>query len=311
MTPVDPRKLLYFVAIVEYGSLSAAARNLGLSQPALSSAMDRLETSLGIQLLERSHLGISPTAKGEILYGHARMIREEINQAWRNLTNVNHDNHHMLRIGCLPSLSGMVLPRAIGRWRLQYAQTAIQVIECAQFDLLSGLVRRDHDMIIGFTEVFDMEEGLRQQVLFRDQLCVIARPGHPLLSRSDLEWHDLMSCPWITPTARRSHTVLEQVMAMLQLGPPSQITICGSVALLKSLVRESDHLALMPEHAVRAELSEGQLRALPFTHPILQRDIAVFYREGSSIDAVQRSLVNCVREVGQELCRPAEVMAAV
>jgi len=178
----------------------------------------------------------------------------------------------------------------------------LEIVENAQFDLLTGLLRRDFDFVIGFTEMFDMLTGLRQRVLFRDTLCVIAGRNHPLRTRATLTWADLVKYPWISPTSRRTHTVLEQIMQTLN-APLPQITVCGSVSLLKSLVSETDHLALQPAHAVREEIAEKRLYSLPFQDPILNRDIAVFFREGFVMDKPRRDLVNCITEVGSELCR--------
>ena len=119
----------------------------------------------------------------------------------------------------------------------------------------------------------------------------------------NLTWQDLVQHPWISPTSRRSHTVLDHVMNTMNVGPPQQVTVCGSVSLLKSLVATSDYLALLPVHAAGAELAEGRLVALPFEDPVLQRNIAVFFREGYEMDAPRRDLVACVRNCGLEIGR--------
>lgn len=303
MDDLDPRKLLYFASVVEIGSLNRAARTLEISQPALSTSMDRLEQALGIKLLIRSPGGAVPTKLGEILYCHARLIREELKLAAVNLLNAQAGKIESVRIGALPSLAGGILPQALSLWRAKTPSADLQVVESAQIDLLTGLLRRDFDFVVGFTEVFDLLDGLRQQVLFRDVLCVLARPGHPLVGKSDLSWHDLIEFPWISPTSRRSHTVLEHVMSTIKVGPPTQVTVCGSVSLLKSLVAGSDHLALLPAHAASSELSQGLLVALPFHDPVLHRNIAVFVREGYELDPQRRELVNHIRDCGLKSCR--------
>lgn len=303
MHSLDPKKLLYFASVVEVGSLNRAAKTLQISQPALSTSMDRLEASVGVKLLIRGPDGATPTKYGEILYCHARLIREELKLVMANLRDAQAGKVESVRIGALPSLSGGIIPLALSEWRELEPLIDLQVVENAQFDLLTGLLRRDFDFVIGFTEVFDLLDGLRQQVLFRDVLCVLARPGHPLDGKVDLTWEDLMRFPWISPTSRRSHTVLEHVMSTSKVGPPSQVTVCGSVSLLKSLVAESDHLALLPAHAASRELAERRLIELPFKDPVLHRNIAVFIREGYELDGPRRSLVNCIKECGVRLSR--------
>lgn len=303
MVDIDPKKLLYFASVVEHGSLNRAAASFAISQPALTSSMDRLEAALGMQLLDRGPRGVVPTPLGEVLYCHARLIREELKLAERDLLNARDGREESIRIGSLPSLSGSIMPIAMSRWRLDHPDAQIQVVENAQIDLLTGLLRRDFDLVIGFTEVFDMLDGLRQQVLFRDLLCVIARPGHPLVGKTDLTWRDLVRFPWISPTSRRSHTVLEHVMNTMDVGPPQQVTVCGSASLVKSVVAQSDHLALLPAHAINTELAEGRLMALPFEDPVLHRNIAVFFREGYEMDVPRRDLVASIKATGLQLCQ--------
>jgi DNA-binding transcriptional LysR family regulator len=303
MSEVDPRKLIYFASVIELGSISRAAAAMRISQPAMSTSMDRLEAALGIALMERTPRGIVPTSYGDILYCHARLIREEVQLARKALMNALDGVQESIRIGALPSMAGSIIPTALGRWRQIHPDAPLQVVENAQADLLTGLLRREYDFVVGFTEVFDMLDGLRQQVLFRDMLCVITRAGHPLVDRSDLAWSDLMQFPWVAPTSRRSHTVLEHVMTTMGVRPPQSITVCGSVSLLKTVVASTDHLALQPMHSVARELEEGRLTALPFEDPVLHRNIAVFLREGYVMDDPRRDLVAAIRETGAEMAR--------
>lgn len=303
MLDIDPKKLLYFASVIEHGSLNRAAKALNVSQPALSTSMDRLEAAMGMQLLERGPTGIVPNSYGEILYCHARLIREEVELAKRDLLNALNGQVESIRIGSLPSMAQSIIPLALRHWRLMHPTGDLQVVVNAQFDLLTGLLRRDVDFVIGFTEVFDILDGLRQKVLFRDLLCVIARPGHPLHSKADLTWPDLVRYPWISPTSRRSNTVLQHVLTTMNLSLPEQITVCGSVSLLKSLVSETDSLALLPAHAASDELSEARLVALPFQDPVLHRNIAVFFREGYEMDLPRRDLVDTIKNCGLEISR--------
>jgi DNA-binding transcriptional LysR family regulator len=300
---IDPKKLLYFAAVIEQGSLNRAAKLLQVSQPALSTSMDRLEAEVGMQLLQRGPKGIVTTRSGDILYCHARLVREEIALAERELLNSLDEHTESIKIGSLPSLASKIIPMALSKWRESHREGHLQVIENAQIDLLIGLMRRDFDFVIGYTGVFEILDGLRQRVLFRDTLCVIAGPNHPLRGSTGLTWEDLVQYPWISPTSRRTHTVLERIVKTTKAPLPHQITVCGSVSLLKSLVAETDHLALLPAHAVSEEVADQRLIALPFKDATLRRDIAVFFREGYDMDPPRKDLVTCVSEIGLELCR--------
>jgi len=297
---LDPKKMIYFATVVEMGSINRAAQHFTISQPAMSSSMDRLEAGLGVKLLERGPAGITATSSGEVLYGHARIIRDEVARAKRDLLFPPTPGAEALRIGTLPSLASGIVPAALSQWRKFYPKTDFQIIENAQFDLLTGLFRRDFDFIIGFTEVFDILDGLRQKVLFRDKLYAVVRPDHPLTINEMITWSDLLAYPWVSPTSHQKHTVLHQVLSNLNRPAPDQITVCGTISLLKNLVAETDHIALLPKHAVVDDLKHGRLFTLSFDSPLFNRDIAVFFREGYQMDEPRKDIIAIVKSLGQD-----------
>ncbi|MBY5828579.1 LysR family transcriptional regulator [Rhizobium leguminosarum] len=114
---LDPRKLIYFVTIIEHGSLKKAAKFLDISQPALSASMSRLEADVGQKLMERGPSGVAPTRFGDLIYAHARLIRDELKLLERHMIDRRGRQDTAIRFGALPSLSVTVIPRAVGRWR--------------------------------------------------------------------------------------------------------------------------------------------------------------------------------------------------
>jgi LysR family transcriptional regulator of gallate degradation len=301
---MDPRKLLYLARVIELGSLAKAAKHLAVSQPALSKSMDRLESELGIKLLERGPMGITPTTVGELLYSHARLIREEMDLAETRIQKVGKGRARVVAFGTLPSLASSVVPLAVNRWRERHPRVLLRVVEKVQVELLVGLLRGEFDFIVGQTEFYDLWDGLKQRVLFRDRLCVFARPQHHLFRLAELSWADLAQFPWVCPmVGGRQRTVLEKLLASEGIDLPQQLIECGSIDFTKSLVAASDHLAMLPAHSVTADVSEGTIRALAITVPALRRNIAVIFRERSPLDSVSRELITHIEAIGTDLSR--------
>ena len=299
---MDPRKLLYFATVIEQGSLAKAARQLSVSQPALSKSMDRLEGELGIKLLSRGAAGIEPTAAGQLIYSHARLIRDQMDLAKKRLQGEKRQAQ-VVTLGALPSLASSVIPLAVSRWKERNPRVVLRVVERVQVELLLDLLRSEFNFIVGQTEYYDISlEGLKQRVLFRDRLCVFARPKHPLSRIAELSWADLAQFPWVCPMVGGSQrTVLEKVLASAGVELPQQLIECESIDFTKSLVAASDHLAMLPAHSVMRDISEGNLRALPITVSALRRDIAVIFRERSPLDSVSRELVTHIQTIGNDL----------
>jgi DNA-binding transcriptional LysR family regulator len=308
---MDPRKLLYLATIIEQGSLAKAAKHLAISQPALSKSMDRLESELGIKLLERGPMGITPTTFGEILYSHARLIREEMDLAETRFQKVQKGHARVVTFGTLPSLASSVVPLAVSRWRERHSRILLRVVEKVQVELLLGLLRDEFDFIVGQTEFYDYLQGLKQRVLFRDRLCVFARPKHRLFSLAELSWAGLAQFPWVCPmVGGRQRTVLEKLLASEGVDPPQQLIECGSIDFTKAVVAASDHLAMLPAHSVTSDVSEGRLKALAITVPALSRDIAVIFRERSPLDSLTRDLITQIKAIGNDLSREHSIIGA-
>ncbi|WP_245518340.1 MULTISPECIES: LysR family transcriptional regulator [unclassified Mesorhizobium] len=300
---MDPRKLLYFASVIENGSLKRGAKALSISQPTLSESMDRLEESLGVKLLERGSKGVIPTQKGEVLYTHARLIRDELARAEREIKTPQPTTPQTVVFGALPSLACSVVPMALAKWRERHPDTQLQFVERTQVDLLLDLVHREVDFIVGHTDCYDMLEGLMQRVLFRDHLCVLARPGHPVLDLDDVSWSTLVQFPWVCAIAGRYRGFLDTLLQSQGLPPPGQVTQCGSVVIVKSLVAGSDSFALLPAYAVHEELVNGTLQRVPIDMPELDRNIAVFFREGFVLDEQRRELIANLASAGSQLAR--------
>jgi DNA-binding transcriptional LysR family regulator len=299
---MDSRKLLYLATVVEQGSLNKAAKHLDVSQPALSKAMDRLEDALGVKLLNRGPSGITTTAYGELLCSHARLIKEELEFAETRIQNAGKRRARVMTVGTLPSLAASVVPLAVSRWRERHPRVLLRVVEKLQVELLFGLLRGDFDFVIAQTQFYNILDGLKQRVIFRDRLRVFARPKHPLFRVGEPTWVHLAEFPWVLPmVGGRQRTVLEQLLASEGIELPKQMIECGSMNFTKALVAASDHLAMLPEHAAMSDPGEYTLKPLAITVPALSRDIAVIFREGVLLDTSSRDLVRQIETAGVDL----------
>jgi LysR family transcriptional regulator of gallate degradation len=111
-------------------------------------------------------------------------------------------------------------------------------MERVQVELLFGLLRGDFDFIIAQTEFYDLLDGLKQRVIFRDRLRVLARPKHPLFRLAEPKWADLAQFPWVCPmVGGRQRTVLEKLLASEGIDLPQQLIECGSIDFTKALKR--------------------------------------------------------------------------
>ena len=105
-------------------------------------------------------------------------------------------------------------------------------MEKLQVELLFGLMRGDFDFVIAQTEFYNLLDGLRQRVIFRDRLRVFARPKHRLFRVAKPTWADLAQFPWVCPmVGGRQRTVLEKLLASEGIDLPQQMIECENLPM--------------------------------------------------------------------------------
>lgn len=194
---MDIRDLRVFVAVVEEGGLSAAARRLHMSQSSVTQIIQSLEKQLGGRLLMRDHTGARPSERGLILLREARGL---IDHHDRVVAEVNESNAAPatapLRIGVPLELPPDLLPAAIARVSAVFPQLVVQLRHARSADQLTALTRGELDMAllrdrptdrhIDSTVVVEEAMGV---ILTAERADSLAEPGGvPLQRLAELRW---------------------------------------------------------------------------------------------------------------------------
>src|SRR3954465_6402743 len=138
---MDPRRLLTFRAVARERSFSAAARELALTQPAVSQQVAALERELGAKLLVREPGGVTPTHAGSVLLEHADAVAERLELARAPLAGIAGEPRLRVRIGAFPSALAAMVPRAVARLR-ERVPGAEATVEEGGTEALAERVRR-------------------------------------------------------------------------------------------------------------------------------------------------------------------------
>jgi DNA-binding transcriptional LysR family regulator len=300
---MDAQKLYYLSIIIEEGSFRRAAERLSLSQPALSKSIERLENALQVKVLERSSRGVVPSAIGEILYSHARVIRDDMERAQVTVRqSVGKEvGTSAVVLGVLPTLAASIIPSAVCAWRRTDNKTDLRIVEKVQHELLIDLLRGQVDFIIGRTEYYDMAEGFKQRVLFRDRMCVFARRGHPLFAGQIIDWPDLTLYPWVCTMVGQQRNLLHNILTKRGLAIPQPCTEGTSVEFTISIVSRSDHLGMMPSHFFTEHALDRAVVPLPVVDKDLNRDIALITQPSRPLSAASSSLLQHIEIEGLQL----------
>lgn len=242
---LELRTVEYFLAIAEEGSLRAAAQRLGVTQPALTKAVRRIEQEVGARLFERTARGVSLTLAGGMLLRHARRMRASLAEAEREIEALRAGFAGEVRIGAGPAWQQRLLPEALVRFRAERPQARI-LVQAGMDDVLKAELRAGRlDLVLAATpRALELEPDLLHRPLSADDYAVIAALDHPLRRRGALALADLLEHPWILP-GPRTHMV-ETLAALFRaqgLPAPRPVIETDAHRLRLAMLRSGPYLS--------------------------------------------------------------------
>lgn len=256
------RDLQGFMRIVEAGNLHVAAEALGVTQPALTKLVRRLETSLDVRLLERTPRGVALTEFGQVLYARSKTLQQVADDTLIEIGDMKSGGSGKLRLGTVPTAVDAVVAPALSK--LLADQNPIQFIVTVQLssrllqDLQAGLL----DLTIASIPA-QVPDELSFLPLWQQRTQVVSRKGH-WLQRRPFTLEDLAQQPWLLPPANIIlRSWVDSMFTCAGLAAPKVLVEAdASPAAFAALVRSSDVLTAMSVDTLGTPMGSG-LRALP------------------------------------------------
>jgi DNA-binding transcriptional LysR family regulator len=300
----DLRTIDYFLTAVSRGSLRAAAQDLGVTQPALTKAIRRLEDSFGAPLFDRKARGVAPTVYGTALLRHAREVKAAMGAAWDEVQALRTGSAGLVKIGAGPSWQDAVLPDAIADLRIIHPGVRVHVTGGGDDQLKDQLKGGALDFVLAAVpETPRLEPELAWQPLLTDEYCVIADVGHPLRERDEIRPQDLLGYPWILPPAT-TYMVgrLQHLLRAAGLPPPVPAVETDVIALKFALMRDSDYLSY---HAAAhlAGFDPSYIKPLEVPHTRALRQAGLINRRGIEFSPAAKALIGFLEQRCDQLRR--------
>jgi DNA-binding transcriptional LysR family regulator len=215
---VEIRHLRAFVAVADARSFSAAARNLNVSQPALSQIVGMLEQSLGTRLLERGPCGVSPTSAGTALISEARILIRRFEKALAVVASFAPEASAALRIAVPAEMAAQPLADALSELAASpFRHTAVQISQLSCPAQLAAL--KEGALDLALIRERPVDEGLDVALLAEEPLGVLmaAEQAHNLdLGTADVLLEELASLKWMGFTRSDSPAWHDHVVAVLR-----------------------------------------------------------------------------------------------
>lgn len=260
---IDFRKLRYFVAVIEHGSFSRAADALHVTQPALSTAVKKLEEHFDLPLLDREVKPFALTTYGETVYRSAKTLYAENKRLHRELRDVEDLNN-----GAVTIILGATFPinyvlDTYEEVRKSFPGFSLGVEIRGYTNSLEALLKRECDLIFSQLPANRADSRVLHREILRDHFRVICSSAHPLAAVPQPSLADLTKFSWIgggpfdaflSGWSRRFQTQ--------GLKPPRASINTLTITITKMALQKNDYLAMLPMESVDTELRSGELVAL-------------------------------------------------
>jgi LysR family transcriptional regulator of gallate degradation len=306
---LNTRRLELFSALARHRHMPSAARALGITQPAVSSAVRILESGAGLSLFYRNPRGLLLTSDGETFLLHVRRALNELRHVMDDVAALRGSIQGKVTVGALPLGRTLILPEAIARVIAVWPGVRVVTDESSYETLVAGLRAGDIDFVLGALRANDAESGLENEKLMSEDLVVLARSNHPLASVRNLTLKDLANAQWILPRSQSpARGLFESLFRKLRIKPPLPTVETADLAVIRGLLMRTDMIAALSAQQLHYERESGQLVVLDVPMRDTNRDIGLTVRAGSTPSPAARALIDAIRTVVGEVARTTRVV---
>ena len=270
---MDLTQLRYFRAIAESGSMSAAARKLGVSQPTLSQATKQLEQELGATLLFRGRSGVSLTRTGQALLRGSGEIFSAVERTTAAIRGLEEKEAGRFVIGCHESLGAYFRPPFMRSFLEDAPRIEVVLWNGTSSAVQDAVLMREIDF--GLVVNPEPQDDLVQVDLFPDQVEVVGMRGPADATKDDIHARIRRGPLVYAGRVPQCQRLIDRLAAQDLL--PSRMLNCGDLELVKSLLLSGVGVGLLPRRVARYG-QEGRLCALHDELPVYHDRIFLLYR---------------------------------
>jgi DNA-binding transcriptional LysR family regulator len=300
---MDLRDVEYFAVLAEHGHVGRAAEALGLSQPALSLSLRRLEKSMNAKLVKRTPKGVELTDVGAALVSRVRQLRLAREDVVREVADLSQGRAGNLRIGAHPGVVEDLLAPACSAL-IKAAPGVTMTITVETNDAAVTALREGRfDLIVNIMPTWPHKDFV-QEHLIDDTMVVFASAGHRLAKRKRVTIEDLEQERW-TATAFSAPAWPHLNMAFQQSSrnAPRIVAQTTSLSLRDHLVASTDLLGTSSRRVIRQAVARHRLVELPVVEFKGKRGIGVFYRKDAYLSPAARRFIEILKKTAKEIAK--------
>jgi LysR family nitrogen assimilation transcriptional regulator len=301
---MELRELRNFMQVARAGSVSRAATELRLAQPALSRQIKKLEHELGLPLFTRHGRGVRLSSAGSKLLERAEAISQLVHDTSEEIREDRSPARGRFTLGVPPASGRLLVPPFAERFAHSWPQTTLHLREGVASSLLEWLIEKRLDLALMHNPPH--LEGLNISAVLTERMLVVGPPAQRVRDRkhpATYRIRDFGDLPLILPNMAHTNRRLVE-HAALEYGVRLRIKIeADSVAFAKAMVESGLGYTILTYAAVQDEVARGALTAYPIVRPTLSTRVSIVTLREKEIPKLTRDASALLHDVCRLLVR--------
>jgi DNA-binding transcriptional LysR family regulator len=291
-----------FVEIARTRTISRAADTLFVTQPALTTRLQRLEEELDTKLFVRTPRGMKLTEAGEVFLPHAVKALDSLADGRRIVNAFERGGAGRLTLGAAPAISTYVLPRILKRFSISHPRVGVSVRTGHSEEVLELVLREQVDL--GLVREL-RHPDIVSTPLYEDRVIFVVEPGHRFAGRGKIRLDEISGEQLVLFDRTSSYSELTNAVFRSAGVRPEGVMELDNIDAAKKMVQEGFGVALIPYTAVADELDAGLLCRVEIedAEPLRRQIVAVRRRDRSGAGGAPESFLATLREMQPELSR--------
>ncbi|QKM65231.1 LysR family transcriptional regulator [Polynucleobacter tropicus] len=288
----DFQQLIAFVAVAERNSFKLAAEAIDLSTPALSRRIEKLESTLGVRLFNRTTREVKLTPVGRSFLERVQVTLGQLEETALNIGDIADLYIGQITIACIPSTIDSLLTKPIERLLKNYPKIKVKILDGSESSVIENVRNGKADFGLGFLS--SPIPGIIFEKIQNDIFVALTKLTDPLAIHDKLEWDQLNGQRLITIGQESGN---RQVLNTQLLDKDLSSSICieaNRVSSLPNLVSAGFGIGIIPLLSFNQK-NHSDLKTIPLINPVLSRGIGVITAHGGKLSPVADLLLGKIK----------------
>jgi LysR family pca operon transcriptional activator len=296
------RHLRCFLEVARQRSVVKAAEVLAISQPAVSKTLRELETTLEVELFDRSRRGVRLTQYGETFLRHAGASVSALRRGVDSIAHARGTGELAITVGVLPTVAARIMPASVKRYKDTGTGTTVRLVTGPNTLLLSRLHVGELDLVVGRLAEAELMAGLSFEHLYSEHVSVFVRPGHPLASARPFELQRIAEFSVILPTEESIiRPVVDRFLMANGIGLLPDRIETVSLAFAQPYLQMSDAVWIISSGVVAREVQDGTLVELDVDTRDMHGPVGLTTRADATPAPGVEAFMGIVRALAREM----------